>query len=448
MARELSIRQLWEDLAFPQLTQTLHLAVGPTKIMLAFLMVCLVAGFGLLLDSVTHSVTVHPQAGGPFFRIEGQADLSYPDELAAYIANPDIMDRYLSEYRGQAAGRGVFSTLWHFFSARFNNATTQLLELGESNFFANLKNVFTNLWLCFRGLLWAIEYHTLYSLFFFSFSVAVVCFFGGSICRCAALEFARSEKPGLIEALQYSWEHRRHLLSAPLLPAGILLLFAAVVMLVGLAGNIPRVGELLIAVVFVFLLGLGLLMAMLIFATLAGAILLFPSVVYEGTSGLDAIGRSFSYVLSQPLWMIFYTLVEVVLGTLFYLLIRLFVFLILSLTYTLLSWGMLLAGSGAGKLERIWSRPSFFYFLNDPAGPQNWSETIASGVIYAFLFLLVGLVLSLILSFVFSATTVIYGLLRKKVDRVDFSQVDVYLERVAALPERRAAAEAPAEQTD
>lgn len=431
MAKDLSIRQTWEDLAFPQLTQSFGLAVGPTKILLALLMVSLVTGFGVLLDSLTQTVVVHPAAGQTFFRVDGEKNLSYPDELTAYIANPDLVEPYRNRFAEEGDRRGVFQTLWSFTAGRFNNATTRLLELGTSNLFANVQNAFYNLWLCFRALVWAIQYHPVYSLLFFTFSVLVICFFGGGICRCAALEFARSEKPGLMEAIQYSWERYRSLLSAPLLPAGLLITFASVIILIGWAGNLPWAGELLIAGLFWLLLLIGLLMAMLIFASLAGATLLFPAVVYEGTTGPDAIGRSFCYVLGKPWWMVFYTLAEIVLGTLYYLFIRLMVFVVLRLTYVLLSWGLFPVTDGAGKLQRIWSKPSFFYFLNRTTDPANWSETVASGVIYAFMLLLVGLVLALIISFVFSATTIIYSLMRKKVDKVDFDEVDLHLEKVA-----------------
>ena len=431
MARELSIRQMWDDLAFPQLMQSFHLALGPTKIILAFFMVSLIALFGICLDALTRSVVIHPQADSPFFRVNGQVELSYPDELTAYISNADHAVEFINAYRESDKRKGVFFTLWNFIASRFNNATTRLLKLGTSNVFANLWNVFANIWLCFRALAWAVQYHPLYSLFFFSFTVLVVCFFGGGICRCAALEFARNEKPGLTEAIQYSREQFKNLLSAPLLPTGILTVFASIIILIGWAGNCPWMGELLIAVAFLPLLLLGLIMALLIFASLSGATLLFPAVVYERTTGLDAIGRSFSYVLNQPLWMVFYTLVEITLGTLFYLFIRLLVFVILSITYTLLSWGLFPAEDGIGKLQRIWSKPSFFYFINHSANPSAWSEIFAANLIYGIMLLLVAFVLALIVSFMFSSMTIIYSLMRKKVDKVDFDQVDIHLQNVA-----------------
>ncbi len=431
MAREHSIRRLWEDLAFPELTRSLKLALGPTKVILAFLLVLLLSAAGYVLDLLTHSVTVLPPTASLAAEDAGSY-LRKADELSVYIEDPSLTRVYIEQYEGQSPGRGVFSTLWRFFAVRFNHATTRLLELGTSNIFANLWNVLVNIWLCIRALGWAVQYHPVYSLVYFSFSFLVFCFFGGAICRCAALDFARNERPGLMESLQFAKEKFWSFLTAPLIPVGILGGIALVIFLVGLAGNLPWIGEILIALLIgiLFLLGLGMTIAL--FAALAGGGLLFPAVAYERTTGLDAIGRAFSYVINQPVWMLFYTIVEIVLGTLFYLFIRLFVFVILRLTYLVLAAGFM--DPQTGKLARIWTRPTFFHLLNAPRDAANWSEQVASFLIFLTLLFLVGLIMSLIVSYFFSCITVLYALMRKKVDKVDFSQVDVHLETILQTP--------------
>lgn len=427
MMREHSIRQLWDDLAFPELTRSLKLAIGPTKVTLAFLFVLLLCGAGFVMDLMTRSVTVIPDQTSA---LAGQGDpfLLKPDELSAYLDSPSRTREYIQLYRQQSPGRGVFSTLWNYFAARFNHATTRLLELRTSNLFANLWNVLDNLWLCFRALAWAAQYHPFYSAVYFTFAFLLFCFFGGAICRCAALDFSRNERPGLGEALQFARERYTAFLTAPLIPLGILAGISVFLMLIGLAGNIPGAGELVIALLIGILFLLGLAMTVLLFATVAGGTLLFPAVAYERTTGLDAIGRAFSYVINQPVWMVFYSLVELILGTLFYLFIRLFVFLILGLTYLMLSIGF--TEDKIDKLHRIWAKPTFFHLLNPPLKADTWSQQAASFLIHLSLLFIVGLVMALIVSYFFSSITVLYGLIRKKVDKVGFTQVDIQLEKI------------------
>jgi len=60
--------------------------------------------------------------------------------------------------------------------------------------------------------------------------------------------------------------------------------------------------------------------------------------------------------------------------------------------------------------------------------PANWSEKAASCLISFSLLFIVGLVTALVVSYFFSAITVLYALMRKKVDKVPITQVEVSLE--------------------
>jgi uncharacterized membrane protein YgaE (UPF0421/DUF939 family) len=53
----------------------------------------------------------------------------------------------------------------------------------------------------------------------------------------------------------------------------------------------------------------------------------------------------------------------------------------------------------------------------------NWSENTAAFLIYIFLLVVIGFVVSFIISFYFSANTVIYSLMRKKVDNTDPQEI-------------------------
>jgi hypothetical protein len=357
----------------------------------------------------------------------GAVSLTLATELEVYLVAPGQMNDFRERYEGRMPGQGVFSTLWSFITERFNAANKQLFDLGRSNFFSNIGHVFVNLWLCLQAVVWAMRFHPYYSLFFFSFSFAVLCFAGGAICRCAALEYAQNEKPGFFEAIEFASEKYSSLVSAPLLPAVLMLAPAAMVIGAGLLGTIPWLGEVLIGVLFGLLVLFGLVVTGLALGTTAGGLLLFPAVAYEGTTGRDAIGRAISYVLSKPLWMLFYIFVAGVFGTFFYLLIRLVVFLVLKVVYGLLAEGMQLSSGGLAKLDRLWSGPMLFSLMGGTPGAESGSESVGAFFIYLFFLFIIGLLAAYVLSYVFCASTVVYALMRKKVDKVEAEKVYILL---------------------
>jgi len=187
-------------------------------------------------------------------------------QLEVYIAEPEKTIRSIEQYKQQGRGRGVFSTLWNFGAARFNGATVSLLKL-------DIANTLANIWLCAVGLAWAVKYHTAYSIVYFTVVTIVICVFGGAICRCAALEFARGEKSGLTEAFRFSGAKLSSLLAAPFVPVGIMLLLGALVFFLGLMGNLPAgIGELITALGLAGALLIGLLLVFLLAGAPCGCI--------------------------------------------------------------------------------------------------------------------------------------------------------------------------------
>lgn len=405
----------------PDLALSIKLAVGPTKLLLAFLGVLIVCTLGYLMDISTKSVVVgNTQAQDEIYRLT---------ELDVYIVEPAQTEEFIETYRDQSPGKGVFGVLWTFTSARFHQATLRLLDLGNDNIFANVKFAMQNLWLCFKAVGWAFIYHPVYSVLFFAAMFLVFVFVGGAICRCAALEFARNERPGFFEALHFARDNFKAFLCAPLVPLGLAAVFMIVLLGMGLLAAIPWIGELMVGLLFGLILLLGLLITVMIIGAAAGGILLFPSVAFERTSGFDAVGRAFCYILNKPLWMSYYVFIAAVLGTFFYLVFRWIVFLILNITYAMLSFGMVMANQ-PDKLHRIWLRPEFFGFVQRASENAVWTETTASALIFLFLMLIVSLLISYVISFLFSMAVVIYALMRKKVDKVEFDTIFVHLDHV------------------
>ena len=153
---------------------------------------------------------------------------------------------------------------------------------------------------------------------------------------------------------------------------------------------------------------------------------MFPAVAYDGSDCFDSISRSFSYVYAQPSRMACYTVIAAVYGAICYVFVRFFALLMLSITHCLLQLGIWTDSSteGVGKLAAIWPRREFMSFLasSEPAA-STWPELLAARLVWLFVLMVVALLVSFIISFYFSANTIIYSLLRNRVDKTPLNDV-------------------------
>jgi hypothetical protein len=249
---------------------------------------------------------------------------------------------------------------------------------------------------------------------------------GGAICRIAALQFARDEKPGITEALAFSVKRFASFFTTPLVPAAIIILVGACIFLLGLIGNIPLgLGELIVGISMPVALFGGAIIAVVAIGTIAGFNLMFPAVAYDGSDSLEAVSRSFNYVYVRPWRLGFYTITAGVYGAIGYVFVRLFAFLLLWSTYHVLRLGVWLDSTRglADKVMAIWSEPGFSQLAAYSAAAGNWSESIAAFLVYLSVLVIVGLAVSFIISFYFSASTVIYALMRNKVDNTALEEI-------------------------
>jgi hypothetical protein len=253
----------------------------------------------------------------------------------------------------------------------------------------------------------------------------------------AALQFARGEKPGLTEALQFGIKKFPSFFATPLAPIGIIIFIGLFVFFLGLIGNIPRIGELLMAVFMPLALIAGILVAIILIGTVAGFNLMFPAVAYDGADCFDAISRSFSYVYSKPWRMGFYSAIAVVYGAIGYVFVRFFAFLLLWATRWFLHLGVWVDSSSeqVNKLSAIWPGPSFMnlYGSVDSVG-LNWAESIAAFLIHLVILAVIGLLVAFIMSFYFSANTIIYSLMRNRVDNTSLEDVYTHFDDAQTKP--------------
>jgi hypothetical protein len=403
--------------------------------------VTLISAGGVALDMGSHSVTISPRRNisNELFGGESSAFIK-GTELEIYLQFPEHTKVFIDANQGKCRGEGVFSTLWHFWTGRFNDTTIILFkslfkfespvtDRDQLSSAGVAYQVWQNLKMCFRSLMWALQYHTIYSLVFLTYSFILLCAAGGAICRCAALEFAGNEKPGIFEAFEFVWGKWISLISAPLIPSLLMGVFSLILIGVGFLVNIPWTGEFILAILLVVLLPIGLVITLLLATSIAGTGLMFPSIAYEGTTGLDAIGRSICYVLTKPVWMVFYLLVQILLGTFFYLVMRGLLFVVLWVTYHSIRMGVWQPAKGPGKLERIWAEPSLFSLLNAPAQALDGTERLAALIIGLLMLAITTLIAATMLSFAFSSMTIIYALMRKKVDQTPVGKIWSYLKQ-------------------
>jgi len=401
MEAEKEFYPMLENLLFPKIFRSFRIAIQPTKLIIALCAIGVICLAGWLMD-----------LSGPV--VTSEAGFT---ELEAYMQNPDTIATFI-EVNKEIGGRvGLFSTLWHFGSDKFHLALRSLFSF-------NLPDMAWHIGSCFKAVGWAIRYHYVYSIIFFLIKLTALSVAGGAICRIAALQFARDEKPGLREALRYGFRKFLSFFTAPLLPLAMIIFIGIFVFLLGLVANIPRVGELIMMVFMPLALLAGALVAVILIGTVAGVNLMFPAVAYDGSDCFDALSRAFSYVYSRPWRMGLYSGLAVAYGAVCYVFVRFFAFLAMLGAYVLLDLGIFVNGDGGSKLARIWEKPTFVRLV--PPGLEtaaNWTEGFSAAITYVMLLAVIGLVVSFVISFYFSANTVIYALMRNKVDNTSLEEV-------------------------
>jgi len=303
-------------------------------------------------------------------------------------------------------------------------------------------------------------YNSLYFLTVIVWTLAVWGLFGGAITRMASVELARNEKISLREALRFVWMRYVSFLSAPLFP---LLFVGFLVLLLWVFGwffAIPWLGDVVIAGIgWPLVLLAGLIMAAVLVG-LVGWPLMYATISAEGSDSFDAISRSYSYVYQSPWVYAWYTLVALGYGAV----LVFFVGFMGSMTVYLGKWGV----SQAPGIQWLNRDPSFLFayapesfgwrtLLLDGAkvDGQNvvrygaidsevwnklvgndenytgkdrmtWANQAGAYMVAAWLYLFFLMILGFGYSYFWTASTVIYLLMRRKVDDTDLDEI--YLE--------------------
>jgi hypothetical protein len=303
-------------------------------------------------------------------------------------------------------------------------------------------------------------YTSFYFLCVMLWTLATWALFGGAITRIAAVQVTRGEKIGLREAVRFTLKRIASYLMAPLFPLAFVFLLLILMVLFGYIHMIPVFGDipwdgLLWWVMLIF----GLVMAVTLVG-LVGWPLMSATISTEGTDSWEAVSRSYSYVYQKPWHYIWYSLVAIAYGAV----LVFFVGFMGSLTVYLAKWGVS-ETPGISKANRdpvflfAYAPTSFGWRTllledatvhgqkvvdngeinqaawNDYVGRNldytggdklSWWNKVGAGLVAIWLGLVFLLMLGFGYSYFWSASTIIYLLMRRHVDAAELDEV--YLE--------------------
>jgi hypothetical protein len=314
-------------------------------------------------------------------------------------------------------------------------------------------------------------WNRIYLILIILWTLATWALFGGAITRMAVVQVARSnEKVGMTEALRFAWSRYQSFLSAPLLPLIFMAILTVFLLILGWIIDIWLIGEVLTVILFPLGLILGLIMAVVLVG-LVGWPMMYATISAEGSDSFDAISRSYSYVYQAPWHYLWYAGVALVYGAA----MVFFIGLMGSLLVYLTRWGLGLVPLAAAREPSYlfaWAPSSFGWrdllLYNSPHArvvdvvqqngtlSQMWVlhptdayeftvvNKIGTFLVSCWLFLVFLLVVGFGYSFFWTSSTIIYLLMRHKVDDTDLDEI--HLEEEAEEP-YVPPKPAPAEQT-
>ena len=366
---------------------------------------------------------------------EKQKEKTKDDIETAYRQDRRLAwNQYLAELEAVDAinGSGVFEEFFEYQVSQVDGVVAGVLEwnwlggagLASAGVVPSIIRFFT------VGPVWLLCEHTVYAILFAILFLIVWSVFGGAIARIAAVHVARDEKISVRQALRFSIGKLLSFVFAPIIPLLIVLGVGLVVAVVAIIGNIHYIGPIVVGAAFFLALIAGFVMALVMLGTAGGFNLMYPTIAVEGSDSFDAISRSFSYVYARPWRMLFYTAVAIVYGSLTYLFVRLFVWLMFTLTHFFVSIGMRVnAENGAELWDSMWASPSSPWKLtyDIPWAMLDWGQATGAWLLAFWNFLTIGMVGAFAISFYFCANTIIYYLMRHEVDATELD--DVFLEQ-------------------
>ncbi|OWK47047.1 hypothetical protein [Fimbriiglobus ruber] len=299
----------------------------------------------------------------------------------------------------------------------------------------------------------------IYLLLALAWSVAVWAFFGGIITRIAAVQFAGKERTTLPQAARFVASRYSSYALSPLIPLGVVAVIVAVMAVYGFLGLIPVVGDFVLYGIGMPLVVLGGIAIAVLLVGLVGYPLMYTTLSAEGSDKFDALSRSYNYVFQAPWSFCWYSIVAILYGAV----VTLFVVFMGSLAVYTGKWAI----SQAPLSESVGRKPDYLFIYApesfgwkevllsgspleqkaDPITDQEngrkrivytdanpaaaapyresiWKiEKIGAGMVSFWLVAVFLLVIGFSYSYFWSAATMVYLLMRKKVDETEIDEI-------------------------
>ncbi|MGE3809584.1 MAG: hypothetical protein AB7K24_33385 [Gemmataceae bacterium] len=285
----------------------------------------------------------------------------------------------------------------------------------------------------------------------FLWTLATWAIFGGALTRMATVQLARKEKISMGEALRFTLQRYMSYFTAPLFPLIFVLVIAVGLILFGILHMIPVLGDILVdGLGWPLVILAGLLMAVILVG-LVGWPLMYATISTEGSDSFDALSRSYSYVYQAPWLYLWNVAVALAYGCA----LVLFVGFMGSFMVYLGKWGMeqtpfmkaadrepdylfIYAPQSFGwralllENARVEGRSLVIDGQIDPVNyvdyvsRLNWWNQAGAYLVGFWLHLVFLMILGFSYSYFWVASTIIYLLMRQRIDDTDLDEV--YLE--------------------
>jgi hypothetical protein len=244
--------------------------------------------------------------------------------------------------------------------------------------------------------------------------------FGGAISRITVVEIAKDERITIHEALLFAKTKYSSFFWSTV-AVGVAFFFFFLCNLVGgLAGSIPYAGPILAALLSPLAFLGGFLMLLIAVGGFFGWPLMSPAVAAEGTDAFDAVSRAFSYIYTRPWQYLWYWIVAATYGLFSVGFVWVFTLLMVRLSIGSVQMGM------GDKLDIVVDRIFNLQYLGNFFDGLNVPQAILAVILGALVMIIYGMALAYLVSYFYTARSLMYFLLRKKVDSTEITEV--YLE--------------------